>query len=158
MATALWPLENGPKTINKKHRDHFRTFSPVFRLFSTVFALFRSFSNFLGCLPDLLFLAVLEKRGTTHKNSKDSFLRANPPNPWKTSKKRSKKQGFPWKEKSKEIQDGKEKKILGCLFLTVFGRPFSHFFAPFACCHLAAAIWIPLMDADPSLENPNLLK
>ena len=26
------------------------------------------------------------------------------------------------------------------MFLTVFGRPFSHFFAPFACCHLAAAI------------------
>ena len=25
-----------------------------------------------------------------------------------------------------------------------FGRPFLHFFAPFACCHLAAAIWIPL--------------
>ena len=34
--------------------------------------------------------------------------------------------------------------VLGSLFLTVFGRPFSHFFAPFACCHLAAAIWIPL--------------
>ena len=34
--------------------------------------------------------------------------------------------------------------FLGCLFLTGFGRPFSHFFAPFACCHLAAAIWIPL--------------
>ena len=28
----------------------------------------------------------------------------------------------------------------GCLFLTVFGRPFSHLFAPFACSHLAAAI------------------
>ena len=35
--------------------------------------------------------------------------------------------------------------FLSGLFLTVFGRPFSHFFAPFACCHLAAAIWIPLI-------------
>ena len=34
--------------------------------------------------------------------------------------------------------------FLSGLFLTVFGRPFSHFLAPFACCHLAAAIWIPL--------------
>ena len=25
-----------------------------------------------------------------------------------------------------------------------FGCPFSHFFTPFACCHLAAAIWSPL--------------
>ena len=41
MATATWPLENGTKTINKKHPDRFRTFSPVF-------ARFRPFSHFVA--------------------------------------------------------------------------------------------------------------
>ena len=30
MATAIWPLENVQLTINVKHPDPFRTFSPVF--------------------------------------------------------------------------------------------------------------------------------
>ena len=30
MATAIWPLENGKKTRNKKHRDRFRIFTLVF--------------------------------------------------------------------------------------------------------------------------------
>ena len=29
----------------------------------------------------------------------------------------------------------------GCLFLSAFGRPFLHSFAPVACCHSAAAIY-----------------
>ena len=39
MATDIWPLENGQKTINKKHPDRFRTFSHVF-------ARLRPFSHF----------------------------------------------------------------------------------------------------------------
>ena len=63
--------------------------------------------------PTLIFFSLpfWKKQGKTHKNSKDSFSQADPQNRWKRSKKRSKKQGFPWKEKSKEIQNGKEKKI-----------------------------------------------
>ena len=40
--------------------------------------------------------------------------------------------------------------FLSGLFLTVFGRPFSHFFAP--CCYLAAAIWIPLITSLSSFK------
>ena len=30
MTTAIWPMENGQQTSNKKHPDRFRIFSPVF--------------------------------------------------------------------------------------------------------------------------------
>ena len=49
MATAIWPLENGPKTINKKHPivfAFFRLFSLVFDRFCTFWLVF----TLLGCL------------------------------------------------------------------------------------------------------------
>ena len=55
MATAVLPLEDGPKPINKKHPDRFRTFSPLF-------ACFRPFSHFFA-----LFVSDLSKKMLSRK-------------------------------------------------------------------------------------------
>ena len=50
MATTIWPLENGPQTINKKHPDRFRMFSPVFACFRPFLHFLTRFRTFWGCL------------------------------------------------------------------------------------------------------------
>ena len=79
MATAIWPLENGQKTITKKHPDRFR----IFCLLSLLFDRYHTFSLIFA----LLRLSVSDR----------------------------------------------------------FWSSFFAFFAPFACCHLAAATWTPLI-------------
>ena len=67
MATAIWPLENGQKTINKKHPNRFRTF----RLFSLVLDRFCTFSLvfsrfLLGVSQRPLTLILLQKYRDTN--------------------------------------------------------------------------------------------
>ena len=61
--------------------------------------------------PDLLFLAFLENSKENHQKGKDFFCLPNPENPWERSEKRSNRKEFLEKEKGKENQKGKEKKI-----------------------------------------------
>ena len=64
MATAIWPLKNGPKKINKKHPDRFRTFSPLFacfRLFLHFFSLVLAFFGRKSTIRAEMFSEYFQK-------------------------------------------------------------------------------------------------
>ena len=84
----------------------------LFAIFTLFCALLRPFAPFLGGTETLIFFSLPFWKNKEKPTKTARILsRGRTPKSLEKKQNRSKRQGFPWKEKSKEIQNGKEKKI-----------------------------------------------